>query len=154
MMEGAKFRGPTPVALLKVLLAASLLCPTLVLTVAGWQQYHTLFDIAEQRARHISNVLEEHALKSLETVALAMRATDARLTTLDWETIRTSRALWEEITTLQQSSDQVGSLFVIDPAGRNPLTTRVFPATDLNFSDRDYFYEQKRTDRGLYVGHR
>jgi signal transduction histidine kinase/ActR/RegA family two-component response regulator len=154
MMEGAKFRGPTPVALLKALLAASLLGPTLVLAVAGWQQYHALFAIAEQRAQHISNVLEEHALKSLETVALAMRATDARLTTLDWETIRTSRALWEEITTLQQSSDQVGSLFVIDPAGRNPLTTRVFPATDLNFSDRDYFYEQKRTDRGLYVGHR
>jgi signal transduction histidine kinase/ActR/RegA family two-component response regulator len=153
-METTRFRGPTPVALLRALLVASLLGPMLVLALAGWQQYRVLFDLAEERSRYISSVLEEHALKSLETIALALRATDARLKGIDWDTMRTSRPLWEEIRNLQQSSDQVGSLFVIDPAGRNPLTTRAFPATDFDFSDRDYFYEQQREDRGVYVSER
>src|SRR5262249_31708745 len=78
-----------------------------------------------------------------------LRQTDQRLKGVDWPTIRTSRALWEELRQLQSTNEQLGSIFVLDPQGRTALTTRVFPTPGMDFTDRDYFIAQKERDAGL-----
>jgi signal transduction histidine kinase len=142
----------TSTAPLKALLVASVLVPALVFAIAAWKSYNDAFRHAGERARHVSYMLEEHALKTLDSLTLVLRMTDQYLRGVDWETIRTSPALWQRVKDLQELTEQVGSIFVVDSAGNNPLTTRVFPPTDLNFSDRDYFYEHKDADRGVYIG--
>jgi len=135
----------------KVLLFASILVPAAVFALAAWRSYIDAFRDAGERARYISYMLEEHALKTLDSMTLVLRTTDRHLRGVDWETIRTSRSLWTQVRDLQQLTEQVGSIFVVDRDGNNPLTTRVFPPTDLNFADRDYVYEHKGADRGVYV---
>ena len=54
---------------------------------------------------------------------------------------------------MQQSLDQIDSIFATDRNGKNILTTRAYPAPPTDFSDRDYFLAQKNANtRGLYVG--
>ena len=141
----------TPTALLKALLVVSILVPGLVFAAAAWKSYNDAFRHAEERARYISLLLEEHALKTLDSLTLVLRTADQLLKGVDWETIRTSPVLWQRVKDLQLLTEQVGAIFVIDGAGKNLLTTRVFPPTDIDFSDRDYFYELRDEDRRVHV---
>jgi two-component system, NtrC family, sensor kinase len=134
------------------MVVASLLGPALVFCIAAWDGYHQAFHDAENRGAHINRLLEEHAAKTLETIVVLLRQTDRRLQGIPEAEIETSRALWEEIRTYQQMSEQTDSLFVIDGQGRNILTTRGYPAPLVDFSDRDYFIEQQRADRGVFLG--
>jgi two-component system NtrC family sensor kinase len=124
----------------------------LVFALIAWESYRDVFRTAESRGAHIAGLLEEHALKTLETVALVLKHADQRLKGVSWETIRTSRELWAELKAIKELTDQVDSIFVVAPDGRSPLTTRVFPPTSVDFSDRDYVVAQKEADRGVYIG--
>ena len=137
---------------LKALLLLSVVAPALVFILYAGLTHSQVYKDAEIRARHISSILQEHALKVFETVDLALRLTNERLRDVDWETIRSSRALWEELRNFQTSKEQLGSIYIMEPDGRLALTTRVFPPPDTNFSDRDYFIVQKEADAGLYIG--
>jgi len=140
-----------PTAPIKALLVAAVLVPAAVFAGAAWKSYNDAFRHAGERARFISYMLEEHALKTLESLTLVLRMTDQYLKGVDWETMRTSRDLWQRVKDLQQLTEHVGSIFVTDSAGNNPLTTRIFPPTNINFADRDYFHAHKQADRGIYV---
>jgi two-component system, NtrC family, sensor kinase len=139
--------------LLRSLLVFSVLAPALFFGLSAWLSYRDVFTAAENRAQHMANLVEEHTLKVFETIRLVLQQTDEKLADLDTERIRTARLLWDDLKALQQSLDQVDSIFVTDREGRNILTTRAFPAPPIDFSDRDYFLAQKNaTSRGLYVG--
>ena len=139
--------------LLRSLLVFSVLAPALFFGLSAWISYRDLFTAAENRAQHMANLVEEHTLKVFETIQLVLQQTDEKLADLDEERIRTARPLWDDLKALQQSLDQVDSIFVTDREGRNILTTRDYPAPAIDFSDRDYFLVQKNANsRGLYVG--
>jgi two-component sensor histidine kinase len=136
---------------LVALLFASILIPLFIFAAVAWHSYRGAFDTAASRGQQIANLLEEHAHSALKTIELALRHADERSSHLDWETIRTSRALWTELRTFQVMAPPIGSLFVMAPDGTNVLTTREFPSKGKDFSDRDYFLAQKEADRGIYV---
>jgi two-component system, NtrC family, sensor kinase len=138
--------------ILKAFSVGAIVAPIFVFIAHGWLSYQTAFSSAETRARQLTRVLEEHAQKAFETIELALQQVDERLKGADWETIRTSRPLWEELRTLQSGFAQIGSIFVVDPEGNVPLTTRAYPAPTTSFSDRDYYAEQREQNRGLYLG--
>src|SRR5215213_8558086 len=112
---------------LRAFSVGAIIAPILVFIAHGWLSYQGAFSSAEARARQLTRVLEEHAEKVFETIELALQHVDERLKGADWETIRTSRALWEELRTLQSGFAQIGSIFVVDPEGKVPLTTRAYP---------------------------
>ena len=138
--------------LLKVLLISSLAAPALVLAIYGVLSYSDTFHQAELRAEHLSRLLQEHALKVFETVGLVLQETDQRLRSIDADTIRSSRALWEELRELERASEQVDSIFVLDAKGKLLLTTRTFPPGEVDFSDRDYFIAHKSGNAALFLG--
>jgi two-component system NtrC family sensor kinase len=137
---------------LRAFAVGAVVAPIFVFIVHSWLSYRGAFSAAETRARQLTRVLEEHAQKVFETIELALEKVDERLKGIDWETIRTSRPLWEELRTLQSGFAQIGSIFVVDPEGNVPLTTRAYPAPTMSFSDRDYYQEQTEQNRGLYLG--
>jgi signal transduction histidine kinase len=138
--------------LLRLLAAGSLLAPAILFAFIAWQRYEETFHHAEEHAKHTARLLEEHAAKTFETLELILRLADQHLRGVSWEEIRTSRELWDELRRLQQTAEQVGSIFVIDGAGRNALTTRSYGAGAVDFSDRDYFVAQQNEDAGVYLG--
>jgi two-component system, NtrC family, sensor kinase len=81
-----------------------------------------------------------------------MQAADRRLHGASWDEIATSQAIWDDLKKLQESAEQIGAIFVVDRDGFCPITTRVFPAPPIDFSDRDYYFEQRQANQGLYVG--
>jgi two-component system NtrC family sensor kinase len=138
--------------LIRAMLVASIVGPAIVLGLFAWHTHNQIVHSAQDRAQRFATVVQEHTLKVFETIGLVLHAADQRLRGVNWETLRTSREVWEEIKKLEQSSEQLASIFVVDRDGFGPFTTRAFPSPLVDFSDRDYYFEQRRADQGLYVG--
>jgi two-component system, NtrC family, sensor kinase len=138
--------------LLKWLVVASIFVPLIIFAVFAWHSYFTAHENAQQRAQRFAVVVQEHALKVFETIGLVLQSVDQKLLKYSEEEIATSPAVWEELRRVQAASEQVGAIFVIDRNGGNPLTTRAFPSPGVSFADRDYYFAQKESDQGLYVG--
>lgn len=137
---------------LKILAFASVLAPFLLLGAYAAVSYSAAFREAEIRAAHINGVLQEHAERVFETIALALSNTRGMLANRSDEELRTSRELWNSLRSIQAAAPQLGSIFVLGPDGSDLLNSRAFPAPAVNFSDRDYFLAQKDDDKGLYLG--
>jgi two-component system NtrC family sensor kinase len=143
---------PMPLMPIRAMLVASLVVPAVVLALFAWHsRTHTIL-AAQSRAQRLAAVIQEHSLKVFETIDLVLRAADRRLAGASWNDIATSPAIWDDLKKLQQSGEQIGAIFVVDRDGFGPLTTRAFPAPRTDFADRDYYFEQRAADRGLYVG--
>ena len=137
---------------IRALLVASVLAPAAILGLFAWHSYHQIVHGAQDRAQRFATVVQEHTLKVFETIELVLRAADQRLRGVDLDALPGSKEIWDELRRLQQSSEQVGSIFVVDRHGFGSFTTRTFPSPVVDFSDRDYYFEQRRANQGLYVG--
>ena len=144
--------APRQVRFLKLLLVASIAVPAALFAFFSWLSYETAMQTAHDRADRLAAIVREHALKVFETITLTLENVDHRLKNASWDEIRTSKELWDQLSKLSERSDQVGAIFVSPAGGSTALTTRVFPAPSVDFSDRDYLIEQKDNDRGLYIG--
>jgi two-component system, NtrC family, sensor kinase len=138
--------------LIRAMLVASIVAPAGVFGLFAWHSHNQITHAAQDRAYRLAAVVEEHSLKVFETIGLVLHVADEKLRGVDRETLATSKPLWDELRKLEQSSEQVASIFVVDRDGFGPFTTRVFQSPLVDFSDRDYYYEQRRADHGLYVG--
>ena len=134
------------------MLVASVLAPAAVLGLFAWHSYHQIVHGAQDRAQRFATVVQEHTLKVFETIGLVLQAADQRLRGADLDALPGSKEIWDELRRLQQSSEQMGSIFVVDRHGFGSFTTRAFPSPVVDFSDRDYYFEQRRANQGLYVG--
>ena len=137
---------------LKVLGVASILAPTLLLLAYAVISYVGSFRAAEARALHLSSILQDHAQRLFESVDLALRNADQRLGGLSDESIRSDIRLWQDIRRIQGAAPQIGSIFVQAADGALLLTTREYPPSTIDFSDRDYFIAHKDVDAGFFIG--
>jgi hypothetical protein len=140
--------------LIRAMLAASIVVPVSVFGLFAWHSYNQVVQSAQDRAKRLAAVVQEHSLKVFETIGLVLQTADQRLRGVDRNTLVNSRALWDELRTLEQSSEQVASIFVVDRDGFGLFTTRVFPSPVYDFSDRDYYYSKDVLTRAcLSVSH-
>ncbi len=137
---------------IRAMLVASLVVPAAVLALFGWHSHKQAVHEAQDRAQRLAAVLEEHSLKVFETIGLVLHAADRRLAGASWDEISTSKPIWDDLKKLQESAEQIGAIFVVDRDGFNRFTTRAFPPPLIDFADRDYYFEQRQADRGLFVG--
>jgi len=138
--------------LIRTMLVASIVVPAGVLGLFAWHSYNETVHAAQDRAHRLAAVVQEHSLKVFETIGLVLQTADQKLRGVDRETLVNSKPLWDELHKLEQSSEQVASIFVVDRDGFGPFTTRTFQSPVYDFSDRDYYYAQRRANHGLYVG--
>jgi signal transduction histidine kinase/CheY-like chemotaxis protein len=137
---------------IRAMLVAAILGPMIALGVFAWHTHNQIVHGAQERAQRFAAVVQEHTLKVFETIGLVLHAADQKLRGVDGQTLSTSKEVWEELKKLEQSSEQVASIFVVDRDGFTSFTTRAFPSPLVDFSDRDYYFEQRRADQGLYIG--
>jgi Histidine kinase sensor domain len=147
------FRSPRLLLkLIHAMLVASVLVPVGAFGLFAWHSYHQTVHNAEDRAQRFATIVQEHTLTVFEIIRLVLGMADERLKGVSWDKISTSKEIWDELRKLEQSSEQIGSIFVVDRNGFGPLTTRAYPSPVVDFSDRDYYFEQRRADQGFYVG--
>ncbi len=122
--------------LLRVLLAASLLVPAVLLAGAAWQERRVLLDEAAQRADRTAEVLEEHTAAAFHAYELIFARVDEHLRAVPDEGEAVRHAY---LASIDHELREVGSLFLIDATGHITAHSRFYPVPSTDVSDRDYF---------------
>jgi signal transduction histidine kinase len=129
-------RTPPTIRLLRLLLAASLVFPALVLVGTSVQDRRNLMSQAAQRAEASAEVLEQHATVAFHAYELIFAQVDQHLRAAPDEDEAARHAY---LASIDRGLKEVGSLFVVDAAGQVIAHSRFSPVPATNVADRDYF---------------
>ena len=141
------------IALLRCLVAASIVGPLLVLAAVGWFSYQAILRDAEHEILRTSEVGREHASKVFDSFRLVAGQIQEILDGLDASAIRASeRKLHERFVKLIHGLPQIESLIVVGRDGHPLVATAVYPvAAAEDFSDRDYFQALMKDEAPAYI---
>ncbi len=128
---------------------AAVAVPLVTLAVMGVVSFRQSEREAELRSQRTAQVLAEHSLRTFRAHDLIIRAVDGHMAGWDWNTISTSRELHEFFQRLRSGADDINTIFVVGPTGREGNSSLVFPLT-ADMGGRP-FYEELRRKRGLHV---
>lgn len=133
--------------------ALTLLGPALIFSYAAWQNHRTFNAQANERIERALDVLQEHALKAIQTVERSIAETNEVLKNLTDQQIRSSEAdLFLRLKRTQQALPQIESIWAIDRDGHPHLSSTVFPVPrDGEVLSHRYFLVQKDGDVGSYI---
>jgi two-component system, NtrC family, sensor kinase len=137
---------------LRLLLAASLAVPLLLLGIAASQNLRLVRLQAEQRVIDETGQLHEHAVSAVETYALILAWVDDRIRGLDWDRIERDRALHSFLLDVE-TLPQIGAVAIIDATGHIRASGHPLPAPAADASGLDAFVAQQQGDDGVYIGH-
>jgi signal transduction histidine kinase len=136
---------------LRLLLAASLAVPLLLLAIAAWQNFRLVQVQAEQRVMAETGQLHEHVLSALETYALVLAWIDDRIGGLDWDRIEHDENVHRLLSEIE-SLPQISAVAIIDRSGHIRASGRSFPAAAADVSTLDAFVAQTQRDAGIFIG--
>ena len=135
------------------LILISVLLPSLLFALAGWQNRREVLREAATRVDKTVRILHEHSIKVFETHRLVVDQVNERLRTIDWTNEAEQSSLHELLRRLQESLDQVATITITDADGRMRASSRTYPANpSVSFADRDWFQalKERKTER-LFV---
>ena len=139
------------VRLLRTLLVASVLVPTLLFAAIAWRDYREVEAEAEHNIRKTVLILHEHMQKVFDTVEQVLDRMDERTAGMKWAEIGQSEELHGFLRTLVEELPQIGIAGLIDPDGALKNDNRQFPAPSTTLSDREYFRTQAAADAGFFI---
>ncbi len=122
-------------------LGAAVIVPLVLFCLAAWQSHATAIAAAQLRVEQTARILEEHALKVLETNRLVAEAVNGRLRASGpGDGADGERDLHDFLVRLLRQAPQVGTITVTDASGRLRGSSRVVPPhADISFANRDWF---------------
>lgn len=138
---------------LRLIAVLSLLVPALLFSYATWTNSRATDAQANERIERALDVLQEHALKALQTVERAISETNEVLRGMPDDAIRAAESdLFLRFKRTQQALPQIESIWAFDADGRPLVSSTILPVPrDLNNSDRSYFRAQKEA-AGTFIG--
>lgn len=144
----------SPVWPLRLIAAFSLIAPALLFSYATWQNYRAIDAQANERIERALDVLQEHALKALQTVERSISEVNEVLRGLSDEHIRANESdLFLRLKRTQQALPQIESIWAFNRDGHPLVSSTVLPVPrSLDNSDRSYFRAQAESDAGTYIG--
>jgi len=122
---------------------ASIAVPLLLLAAVAWHDHRETFAQAQRHVERSTAVLYEHTLRAFETFAYVHDEIDDRVRGLSWEEIAASEDVRRYLRRAEEAFPQIGSLWLIDSAGRVRLTSLDDAPPGLELVDRDYFLALK-----------
>ncbi|WP_448202532.1 ATP-binding protein [Azospirillum sp. sgz302134] len=138
--------------LLRVLLAASVLVPTLLFAGIAWRDYQAVVAQTERNMHKTLQVLHEHMLKVFDTVEQVLDRVDERTRGMEWDEIARSEALSIYLKTLSDELPQLAVLGMADAEGRVRALSESLPRNPRSIADREYFRVLKERDTGIFIG--
>ena len=149
----AVFRVRTgPFWYLRLIVVLSLLVPAVLFGWAAWETHAAIDRQADERIEGALDILQEHALKALQTVERSISEIDEVLRGQSDDEIRNAEAdLYLRFKRTQQALPQIESIWVFDRHGHPMVSSTVLPVPrELDNSDRSYFRAQLQAT-GTYV---
>ena len=132
----------------------SLAVPALLFAFASWQNWRSVQAQTDERVVRALDVLQEHALKALQTVEVSLSETNEVLGGLSDADIRQrEEQLHRRLRQAQDVTRQMESIWAFDKDGHPLVSSTIYPVPQsLNNSDRSYFAAQKNENRGTFLG--
>lgn len=130
--------------------AAAIGVPLIILVVTGFFSFRQSTREAELRAERTVQALSEHALRTFRAHDLVIRAVDAHIQGWDWNTINASRELHEFFKGLIEDANDINTIFVVGPNGRDGNSSLVFPLAPTDMTARP-FYQDLLRGGGLHI---
>jgi two-component system NtrC family sensor kinase len=135
------------------MMAASLALPLALFVFASAVSYVSTQDTADREIERTLDVAHEHALKVFETIDRSLSEINQMIDGIADADIKSrEQALHTRLKQLTDSLPQMKSAWVFDAEGHALVNSLVFPAPDLDFSDRDYFKALVAKDTGMFIG--
>ena len=130
----------------------SLLVPAVLFGWAAWETRAAIDRQADERIEGTLDVLQEQALKALQTVERSISEIDEVLRGRSDDEIRDAEAdLYLRFKRTQQALPQIESIWVFDRDGHPMVSSTILPVPrELDNSDRSYFRAQVQA-AGTYV---
>ena len=100
------------------------------------------------RAQRTVQALAEHALRTFRAHDLIIHAVDGHIAGWDWNAINASRELHDFFKGLMRNANDINTIFVIGPTGREGNSSLVFPLAPTDMTGRP-FYEDLRSKAGF-----
>lgn len=143
------------IRLLRIAMVAALVVPAMLFAVWSWISYRDTQSLADERIERSLEVVEEQALKVLESVNLAFVAVDDLLDQRSETEIRQYEPeLQNHLKVIAAALPEVQSIAVFDAIGRPEVTTEVFPAPASRSAAQDRFFRvlQEGFSGTTYIG--
>jgi two-component system NtrC family sensor kinase len=139
---------------LRLIVVLSLLVPVVLFAWAAWETRRAIDLQADERIERALDILQEHALKALQTVERSISEINEVLRGLSDDEIRAGEAeLYLRFKRTQQALPHVESIWVFDRDGHPMVSSTILPVPhQLDNSDRSYFRAQRDADGGTFVG--
>ena len=149
-------RGTSTEWWLRRALVACLGVPALLFLCSAWFDLHQLLRQATREVERTADVVQEHALRVLDTHATLVNALDQRVEPMSWDEIRTSRdRLLAEMRHAIANRPQVSSLSLTDGEGRQwvsvTTTGAAQPPPGQSVASREFWTAQRDADQGIFV---
>ena len=137
---------------LRLIVVLSLLVPAVLFGWAAWETRTAIDRQADERIEGTLDVLQEQALKALQTVERSISEIDEVLRGLSDDEIRDAEAdLYLRFKRTQQALPQIELIWVFDRHGHPMVSSTILPVPrELDNSDRSYFRAQVQA-AGTYV---
>ena len=136
----------------RILLLASVAVPLFLFAGSAWLTYSSAFHESERDLVLGTDILQEHALKVLETNQLLSNRVSAIMTGLEGDDPASERAVHEALKRAIAGLPQVRVIWVLDRNGRSLASSSTYPVPrDVDFSDRDYFVALRDRTTDTYI---
>jgi two-component system NtrC family sensor kinase len=146
-------RQKTALRFLWLTVAASVVVPLLLFVYVAYLEFNSARRQADDRLQYSLNVVQEHALKVLETIDRAIAETNEVISDLSDDDIRAQEPqLHDRLKKIVDSLPQVQAMSIIGPDGRQMARSQASPVSSLDLTDRDFFQALSKDDVGLYIG--
>ena len=138
---------------LRLLIAASVVLPLIIFSVAAWISYNQHVTEATDRLQRTVDTMHEHAVKVFETFAISERYMEEMFNNISDASITANEAEYNvRIRDFIRDLPQLRDLWVIDAEGHPLVAGTVFPMQrNLALADRDYFSAHKTGHIDTYI---
>ena len=135
------------------MMAATVAVPVVLFGFAAWQHYTSVSRLADERIERSLDIAAEHAEKIFQSVQIVFSGVAEITEGKTDQSLRLYEArLSERLKTMAAATKDVRSIWLFDREGKPIVASSIYPAPDLNNSERDYFVAQRESDVGSYVG--
>jgi two-component system NtrC family sensor kinase len=141
------------IRLLKLMMVASVVLPTVLFIFAGWVSYRDFRQATDERIDRSLDILHEHALKVLQTLERTFAEINEVVRGMSDDEIRRAEGpLHGRLRQIVKALPQLQGIAIMDRDGQPLVSANLFPVpASLNFSDREYFKVQAKANAGTYV---
>ena len=144
---------PSILGTLRLIAILTLVLPAIIFTYSTWQNRKDIEALANERIERALDVLQEHALKSLQTVEGAISEANEVLSGMSVEQIRAAESdIFLRLKRTQQALPQIEAIWAFDAEGRPLVSSTILPVPPaLNNSERSYFRVHREGRLATYV---